>query len=688
MSETDPSELPQPETQHPELTWLDRRLLLGFSGSAVLLALIALLAAFLRFYHLSAIGDGNPYYTAAVRSMLTSWKNFFFAAAEPGGSVSIDKPPLGFWFQVLSARLFGVNGFAVALPQILAGILSVILLYFLVKRCFGPAAGLLAAFVLAVTPIFIAADRSNEIDGTLVLALLLAAWAFLRAADRGSLGYLILGAVFVGLGFNIKMLEAYLPLPALYALYFFGAARPWRVKAAHLAAATAVLLIVSFSWAAAVDLTPANERPYVGSSQHNSVIELALGYNGLARVLGLPFFAARPPANPAGPVQPTPGAGMAAEFTQYAARFAYFDSGRPGPLRLFSLPLAKETSWLLPFALLAILLAAVREPVHFPLSPQQRSLLLWDGWLLTGVVFFSIASFMHTYYLVTLVPPLAAMTAIGADSLWKGYAAKPRRTALLLLFSSGLTLAFQTVLARILTPSTPWAVPAIVLLLAGAALALIGLRPSAALPRGRQLATGGVLAAILIAPTAWGVLTTLDPNPNDILPAAYAGRLAGFSNVMQILMQFSAPDPALVAYLQSHTQGQEYLLAAPNALFGSTYILETGRPVLLMGGFIGIDPVVNAQQMAALVGEHRLSYVWDSFGILRFVKPDVYRWLQSSCTVVEQVPVPSLSVGTLTRLGRIAQEMGAVPDTPRGIPNTGSATPSAMPQNALYHCGN
>ena len=125
--------------------------------------------AVLRFANLNAIGLANHYYTAAVTSMLQSWHNFFFVAAEPGGSVSVDKPPLGLWIQTVSAYFFGVSGFSVVLPEIIAGILSVIVLYHLVRRSFGNVAGLLAALALAITPIVIATDRNNTMDSILIL---------------------------------------------------------------------------------------------------------------------------------------------------------------------------------------------------------------------------------------------------------------------------------------------------------------------------------------------------------------------------------------------------------------------------------------------------------------------------------------------------------------------------------------
>ena len=262
---------------------LSRERMLELLGISVILAL----AAWLRFSNLDSLGYANHYYTAGVKSMLQSWHNFFFVSAEPGGSVSIDKPPVGLWLQAISAYFLGVSGFSVLLPELLAGILSVAVLYHLVRRSFGMIPGLLAALVLAITPVVVATDRNNTIDSTLILTLLLATWAFIKATETSKLRYLLLGAALLGIGFNIKMLQAYLPLPAFYALYFFGASEKIWPKLGKLALASLLLLTISFSWAVAVDLTPADQRPYVGSSSDNSETNLILGYNGVNRLLGM-----------------------------------------------------------------------------------------------------------------------------------------------------------------------------------------------------------------------------------------------------------------------------------------------------------------------------------------------------------------------------------------------------------------
>ena len=248
--------------------------------------MIVLFSLGLHLYNIQAIGNSSEYFVAAVKSMLQSWHNFFFLSAEPGGSVSVDKPPLGFWIEAAFAAVLGVNGFSTALPNILAGVLSIPLLYHLVKKYFGVGAGLTAALVLATTPVALAVDRNNTVDAMLNFCLLLAAWMFIIATETGKLRYLLLGAFVVGLGFNIKNLQAFLPLPAFFALYFFGAKVGWRRKILSLVLASVLLGTVSLSWSAVVDLVPASQRPYVGSSSNNSEMDLIFGYNGAKRIFG------------------------------------------------------------------------------------------------------------------------------------------------------------------------------------------------------------------------------------------------------------------------------------------------------------------------------------------------------------------------------------------------------------------
>src|SRR4051812_47454416 len=348
------------------------------------LATILSLSAFLNLFHLTNVGYGIPYYAAAVKNMLSSWHNFFFVSFD-AGFVSVDKPPLGLWLQAASAYLFGFHGPSLMLPQAIAGVLSVAVLYHLVRRAFGRVAGLLAALVLALTPISVATSRNNTMDILLVLVVLLAAWAFIHAAKSGSsrrrsLGWLVVGALLVGLGFNIKMLEAFLVLPAFYLLYFLAAPLSLGRRFVHLGLGTLVVVVVSLSWAVVVELTPAEQRPYVGSTTDNSEMSLILGYNGLDRLWGV-SSGAEGETIPAG----TPGGpGLGTK-----------QNGESGPFRLLNPLYSAQIGWLLPLALVGLVAASSNgstqeeEEGHLrrrllPLDKRHQALVLWGAWFLTG----------------------------------------------------------------------------------------------------------------------------------------------------------------------------------------------------------------------------------------------------------------------------------------------------------------
>src|SRR5262249_18543465 len=286
-------------------------------------------------WNLRQNGWCTTYYSAAVRSGMESWHNFFFIAADPGGFVSVDKPPVALWVQILSAKVFGFSPLSILVPQAIMGILSVLILWHLVRRPFGPLAAFLAALALAVTPISIASERTNNTDPCLAFVLLLAGWALLRAAEKGSLWLLLLSMFLVGVGFNTKMLAAFVVLPTFYLVYLLGAPVSWRSRLGDLAIATFVVFGVSLSWSVIYDLTPEDDRPYADSTQNNSMLTLVVQHNGVERFVGRgrgrPGQAPnRPPAGvaqqPSGDGQDGAGqAGQQANASQQPRR------GRGGP---------------------------------------------------------------------------------------------------------------------------------------------------------------------------------------------------------------------------------------------------------------------------------------------------------------------------------------------------------------------
>jgi 4-amino-4-deoxy-L-arabinose transferase-like glycosyltransferase len=452
------------------------------SKENIFLALIAILSAILNFANLGIEGTANSYYAAAAKSMTLSLKNFFFVSFDPAGFVSIDKPPLGFWFQALSAKIFGYHGWSIILPQAIAGFISVIILYIIVKRSFGSAAGLISALCLAITPVFVAVSRNNSVDNILVLFLLLACWALSIAAEKGKLKYLIIAAVMVGLGFNVKMLQAYMIAPALYVTYLFATSVSIKKRILHLVLATVILVAVSLSWAIIVDLTPASNRPYVDSSTNNTVLELIVGHNGLER-LGLSSssngggmgsskkMAGAPPSNfnsknfsnkssksnnqnmPGNPPSNSSSQGMQGNpGGNPPSGFGKIGSGGPnmqgnhanggnmggsgssnlsgtfgaqttaGVTRLFSKNiLSDQIIWFLPLALFGFIAAAIKENLRFRLdNKEKQALVLWFTWLAPVFIYFSYTTgTFHSYYLTMLAPPIAALTGIGITSMWE-----------------------------------------------------------------------------------------------------------------------------------------------------------------------------------------------------------------------------------------------------------------------------
>src|ERR1039458_3091392 len=243
-------------------------------------------SAVLNTRRLSQNGYANLFYSAGVKSMLRSLHNFLFVSCAPGGLIRVDKPPLALWVQAASAKLFGFSPLSLLLPEAIAGVLAVALLYFLLTRRLGTVAAFAGALALAVFPSFVAVSRDNGVDPVLILLMVLACSVGLRATETGRLRTLVWCGVVVGLAFNTKTLAAYLVVPGIALAYLLCAPGSLRRRMTHLLLAGLVMVVVSFAWIAFVELTPASKRPYVGSSTNNSELGLTFEYNGVGRVEG------------------------------------------------------------------------------------------------------------------------------------------------------------------------------------------------------------------------------------------------------------------------------------------------------------------------------------------------------------------------------------------------------------------
>ncbi|WAH36781.1 glycosyltransferase family 39 protein [Alicyclobacillus dauci] len=632
---------------------------LRFRPRHIWLVLVGLVSIFLDFWNLSQNGYANTYYAAAVKSMLQSFHNFFFLSFDPGGFITIDKPPVGFWIQTLSAWIFGFHGWSILAPEALAGVISVVILYHLVSKKHGYVSGLIAAFLLAITPLSVATNRNNTIDSILTTALLVAAWALLKAMEGGKyrLAWLLTAAGVLGIGFNIKFAEALLVLPALIVGYVFVRDLDVRTKVLHLLFAACVLTVVSFSWSVIVDAVPAQDRPWVGSTQTNSEVNLAFGYDGIQRVTGnlsgmhggnggTHNFG----RNSLG--MGTYGNGMGSSQNAFQSRgqsihqtgqgglgqggqsgsfpnFNHgslngsFNGGRNNQsnilLRLFTGSDATQIGWWLPLGLAGFVLAILnyRRRKLEEFRTVWPSVTMWSAWFATTVLYFTFVSALHTYYMVTMAPAIAAMVGIGFGEVRHYLHHKMR----VILGGVIVVLGMAAYQIHLLWSYSTLRGTLAVFVGIGAAVALIALVLTFVTDGKRlvrRIALGASLFSIAVIPAYWSYSTltyagngsnpTAGPNlPHSNGNRNYSGGFAGFGQ------NGGNVNEKLVTFLKSHYQGG-YLLATQNATTAAPYILSTGLPVMAMGGFRGTDPAITSAQLQTLAQEGKVKYFLVSGG--------------------------------------------------------------------------
>jgi 4-amino-4-deoxy-L-arabinose transferase-like glycosyltransferase len=489
---------------------------------AIIIAVPFLVAAILRCWQLGAHGFDNLYYSPAVYSMASDWRMFSFASFDPAGFLAIGKPPLAFWIQALFARALGFSSFSIHIPQALAGILSVLLIFLLARRVTRTPGAVVAAMVAAVTPASVAVDRSNLADSWLLLILLGATLLILSASDTGSLRKLLLGSALLGLGFLTKFMAAYVALPALFGVYVFTTRISLRRRLAHLSLAGLVLAVFSFAWPAIVDLTPASERPHIAETDDSSMLGLALGSQGLSRILqgALPddtklkeqdvagpqiintgFSAVNPGAKPGvqsgRPARPLIGTAEPATVTGHG--------GQPGPLRLLNRDMAGHISWFFP-----ILLVGMIGGIHqicrngTPWKPH-RDMLCWSVWFLSYAAVFSLPkTFIHSYYLTLLAPPVAIFAALVMQAMVNALR-QGRHAAMMLAVAIALTLLWHLYIISSYPPWARWLAPALLLVGLGAIGILLAART--ALLRTLALICAG--AAVSLCPLLWAATPAL-----------------------------------------------------------------------------------------------------------------------------------------------------------------------------------
>jgi len=559
-------------------------------------ALLVILAAnsVLYCWNLGINGWANYYYSAAVQSGLMDPASFFFGSSDWGNSITVDKPPLSLWIMGLSVRLFGFNPVAMLLPQVVMGIGSTLLIYVILKRCVTGAAALFGAAVFFTTPIVTLMSRYNNPDPLMLLLMVGALWCVLRSIEsRRTLPFVAAG-ILLGLAFMTKQLQGMLSLPGLGLAYMIYSSQPWLRRIRTVAAGMGALVITGGLWMTIVDWIPAGSRPYIGGSPNNSVLELTLGYNGIDRLAG---------------------SGVVPDAMQLPATYRTVESDA-GLFRLLNANYNQEASWLL-FAALSFILAMLlmwRKIAKMPTAYKALSLMS-AVWLLTAYILLSfMGNQIHTYYTAALAPPLALILGIAVDYVSTNRQSLPRRLlgafiALVGLMSSWLI--FQGTLGW------PTWLPIAVLGSGLTAIAALTLRPPTQVVE--SVAAVFLATTLLCGPALTSFHNvTLGFTGSNPLSGFLSKNPAGISHLLESLKNSELPwghdiafgrqpGKAVVDTLSS-SRGCTWAAASYASQTAARLQLESGRPVMPLGGFAGSDPSPTLDEFKADVAAGKICY--------------------------------------------------------------------------------
>jgi len=614
-------------------------------------AWLALLVAagLLYMAGLSRNGWANEFYAAAAQAGSESWKAFLFGSLDRASFITVDKPAGFLWPMDLSARIFGVNYWSLLLPQALAGVATVGVLYTTVRRWFGPVPAVIAGAVMALTPVATLIFRFNDPDAFITLMAVLAAYAVTRAIESGRTRWLALAGVLFGLGFLGKMLAGFLALPALALAYLICAPPRLGRRIWQLLAGGAALLATAGWWVAIVLLTPAASRPFVGSTTDNNILNLTFGYNGLSRLTGNRgggFGGAGRAVGRglgAGAGAPGPGAGAGA-FPGAGGGGAF--GGGTGITRLFTPEWGGQISWLIPAALIAFVVMLWVSRRAGRTDRTRAAAIMFGGWLLVaGLVLSFMSGTTHSYYSVALAPPIGALIGIGSFGLWRIRHTWFARAAMAVAIVVTAAWAWE-LLAR--SPGWfPWLRVAIVVAAAGAvALILAGPVLRAATARSRTLLAvipaslaaiavlGGPLAYTLdtaassysgASPSAGPALTAAGGGPGGALGfgrggfpgsgaagrefgGGRAGGRAGRGGFGGIGGN-ATTSAALAKLLETGASHYKWAAATQTSDTAASMELASGGvPVMALGGFRGTDPALSLAGFERLVSAREIHY--------------------------------------------------------------------------------
>ncbi|OBG80263.1 glycosyl transferase [Mycobacterium sp. E802] len=544
-------------------------------------------------------GWANAFYSAAVQAGTKSWKAFLFGSSDAANAITVDKPPAALWPMEIAARIFGVNTWSILLPQVLLGVASVALLYAIVKKQFGPGAGLIAGLVLALTPVATLMFRYNNPDALLVFVMIAAVWTLLRAVADGRTRWLVLCGALLGLGFLTKQLQVLLVIPAL-AMTYLIAGQPSRLltRLAQLMAGLAATVATAGWWVLLVELWPADDRPYIGGSSNNSFLDLTFGYNGLGRLSGGEH------SMPAGAPGPDPAGG------------GFHPFGQAGITRLFTGESGAQISWLLPAALILLVTGLIVYRRRTRTDRDRAQYLVWGGWLLgTAAVFSYMSGLFHDYYTVALAPAVAALVGIGSATLCR------RREHVWAVGTLATVTLATGIWAWVLLSRTPDFVGWLRWIILGAAItAAVGLVAAGAHRTGlRNAAAVVAIAAALAGPLAYCIQTVNTTHTGGVItagPQISGSGMPGFGPTQSPGSASEAKvSDALTQELSADAYSYTWVAAVPGSTEAAYYQLATDRPVMALGGFGSGDPAPTLQQFQQYVADGRIHYYIPSAGL-------------------------------------------------------------------------
>lgn len=538
-----------------------------------------LLTAFLCFvlcfylFNITINGYADNYYSSAVQAATQSWHAFFFAGLDSAGYISIDKPPFSIWIMAIFTRIFGFSSFNMLLPNALAGVGTVYLVYKIVRQRFGMTSAFISSFIMAFTPVAVLMFRYNHPDSILVFLLTASVYCFIQSLNKHSLTWLLFVGLLLGLAFNTKMIQALIILPVLIFVYIFASNFSKFKKAFHVSLLCFATAVSALWWPLAVYLTPAANRPYIGSTADNNIWSLVFGFNGLSRL---------------------------ASFDDFFSPTMNGYGGNIGLLRMFNNDFGPNIAWFLPIALILLLVLIWFHSYKERSKNHLIIISIIGGWLMSHIIVFSFfVKIIHPYYSIAFLPPLAMLVGIGLPVLWRLYNqdSKFRLALPISIFICGVIDLIILSYDKYWLPYFKWLIFAIVTVLCLCLSVRSILRKSLY----RKVAFVFVCTLIFAEMSIYSVFGMLVshtgsiPIPSPILIVVRKDRVLSDSSYLK-------------DYLMAHRGHAKWIAAAVSVSDAAPIQISTNQPVMAMGGFIGRDRVISLSQFKILIHSGDIRY--------------------------------------------------------------------------------